>query len=101
MGVDHSDGIGDHGTHVAGISAANDVEGSGVVGMAPDAQIVVMKVFSRSGGAYLYDILNALEDAMILGCDVANLSLGSAALSAGFILSGCPPMAGRRLSAPT
>ena len=77
--VDHSDGIGDHGTHVAGISAANDVEGSGVVGMAPDAQIIVMKVFSQAGGAYLYDILNALEDAMTLGCDVANLSLGSAA----------------------
>ena len=77
--VDHSDGIGDHGTHVAGISAANNVEGSGVVGMAPDAQIIVMKVFSQAGGAYLYDILNALEDAMTLGCDVANLSLGSAA----------------------
>ena len=79
LSVDHSDGIGDHGTHVAGISAANNLEGSNVVGMAPDAQIVVMKVFSRSGGAYLYDILNALEDAMTLGCDVANLSLGTPA----------------------
>ena len=84
--VGHSDGIGDHGTHVAGIAAANNVEGSGVCGMAPDAQIIVMKVFnSTTGGANMYDILNALEDAMSLDCDVANLSLGSAA---GFTKSG-------------
>ncbi len=75
----HNDSVGDHGTHVAGIAAANPVEGSGVVGMAPDAQIIVMKVFSPKGGAYMYDILNALEDAMLLGCDVVNMSLGSAA----------------------
>ena len=78
--VGHSDGLGDHGTHVAGISAANAVEGTGVVGMAPDAQIIVMKVFnSETGGAHMNDILNALEDCMKLGVDVANLSLGSPA----------------------
>ena len=84
--VSHNDGVGDHGTHVAGISAANAVEGTGVVGMAPDAQIVVMKVFnSATGGANMYDILNALEDCMKLGVDVANMSLGS---PAGFSNSG-------------
>ena len=78
--VSHADGIGDHGTHVAGIAAANDVEGSEVVGMAPDAQIVVMKVFdSETGGANMYDILKALEDCMTLGVDVVNMSLGSPA----------------------
>ncbi len=77
--VDHDDGVGDHGTHVSGIAAANPIEGVGVVGMAPDAQIICMKVFNSGGGARMYDILNALEDAMRLGCDVANLSLGSAA----------------------
>lgn len=76
----HNDGVGDHGTHVSGIAAANAVEGTGVVGMAPDAQIIVMKVFnSETGGANMYDILNALEDAMKMGVDVANLSLGSPA----------------------
>ena len=70
---------GDHGSHVAGIAAANKLEGSEVVGMAPDAQIIVMKVFSPQGGANLFDILMALEDCMILGVDVVNMSLGSAA----------------------
>ncbi len=78
--ADHSsDGQGDHGTHVAGIAAANAVEGSGVVGMAPDAQLIIMKVFGANGGAYTDDIVAALEDAMTLGCDVVNLSLGSPA----------------------
>ena len=84
--ADHSaDTQGDHGTHVAGIAAANKVEGTNVAGMAPDAQLVIMKVFGASGGAYLDDIAAALEDAMTLGCDVVNASVGS---PAGFSVSG-------------
>ena len=76
--ADHSsDDQGDHGTHVAGIAAANHLEGTSVVGMAPDAQIIVMKVFGNNGGAYMDDVAAALEDAMTLGCDVVNASLGS------------------------
>ena len=74
-----NDSAGDHGTHVAGIAAANAVEGSGVVGMAPDAQLVIMKVFGANGGAYTDDIVAALEDALRLGVDVVNMSLGSPA----------------------
>ena len=78
LSADHSrDMQGDHGTHVAGIAAANATEGTTVVGMAPDAQIIVMKVFGASGGAYMDDVAAALEDAMTLGCDVVNASLGS------------------------
>ena len=73
------DDRGDHGTHVAGIAAANKVEGVGVVGVAPDAQLYIMKVFGANGGAYTEDILAALEDALILGADVVNMSLGSPA----------------------
>ena len=73
------DGNGDHGTHVAGIAAANKVEGSNVVGVAPDAQLFAMKVFGVNGGAYTEDILAALEDALILGVDVVNMSLGTPA----------------------
>ena len=84
--ADHSsDSQGDHGTHVAGIAAANKVEGTSVVGMAPDAQLIIMKVFGANGGAYTDDIVAALEDAMTLGCDVVNASLGSAS---GFSESG-------------
>ena len=77
--VGHNDGVGDHGTHVAGIATANKVEGSGVVGMAPDAQVIVMKVFSPSGGASMDTIIEALQDCMTLGVDVVNMSLGSPA----------------------
>ena len=84
--ADHSrDQQGDHGTHVAGIAAANKTEGTSVVGMAPDAQVIVMKVFGAAGGAYTDDFVAAIEDAMTLGCDVVNLSLGS---PAGFSYSG-------------
>ena len=76
--VSHNDGTGDHGTHVAGIAAANAVEGTNVSGMAPDAQIFAMKVFSPGGGAAMSSIVAALEDCMKLGVDAANLSLGSA-----------------------
>ena len=78
--ADHSsDSQGYHGTHVAGIAAANATEGTDVVGMAPDAQLIVLKVFGQGGGAYTDDIVAALEDAMTLDCDVVNMSLGSTA----------------------
>ncbi len=78
------DNMGDHGTHVAGIAAANRLDGVDVVGVAPDAQLYVMKVFGYNGGAYAEDILAALEDALILGADVVNMSLGT---NAGFTTS--------------
>ena len=73
-------GAGDHGTHVAGIAAANAGVVADVVGVAPQAQILAMKVFSSSGsnGATWADILAAADDAVALGADVINMSLGSA-----------------------
>ena len=71
----------EHGTHVAGISAGYAVDGEGAVtfsGVAPDAQVIPMKVFDDSGtGAATTTILAALEDAYRLGVDAVNLSLGS------------------------
>lgn len=71
----------EHGTHVAGISAGYAVDGEGAVtfsGVAPDAQVIPMKVFDDSGtGAATTTILAALEDACRLGVDAVNLSLGS------------------------
>ncbi len=72
-----NDTQGDHGTHVAGIVAANPTEGTDVVGVAPDAQILVMKVFGKKGGAYFDDIVAALEDSIALGVDAVNMSLGT------------------------
>lgn len=73
----------EHGTHVAGISAGHmgAVDGEGAVtfsGVAPNAQVIPMKVFDDSGtGAATTTILAALEDAYRLGVDAVNLSLGS------------------------
>lgn len=70
------DGESDHGTHVAGIAAANG--GTTVRGVAPDAQIVSLKVFAdNSGSASDSDIIASLEDAVELKADVINMSLGS------------------------
>lgn len=71
----------DHGTHVSGTIAGYAESGEGEVlfsGVAPDAQILFMKVFSdEASGAAESVIINALEDALLLGADVINLSLGS------------------------
>ena len=68
-------GSSDHGSHVAGIAAGNN--GSDFRGVAPDAQLVVMQVFTPMGGAYWSEILAALEDCAYLGVGAANMSLGS------------------------
>ena len=95
--IEHvNDTQGEHGSHVSGIATGNrfiEVDGEykpaleavGTQGVAPDAQLVVMKVFGKGGGAYDSDYMVAIEDAIILGCDSANLSLGSG--SAGFSFS--------------
>ena len=65
---------GSHGTHVAGITAGNAGE---IVGIAPDAQIIVAKV-ARSVQGDITDsaLLAALDDMVVLHPDVVNLSLG-------------------------
>lgn len=73
--VAHAANTSDHGTHVAGIAAGN---GGEIQGVAKDAQLAIMQVFSPSGGASWSNILPALEDTMVIGADSANLSLGRA-----------------------
>ena len=74
---DPNHGASDHGTHVAGTAAGNN--GDDFKGVAPDAQLVVMQVFSATGGASFTEIIAALEDCVYLGVDSANMSLGSPA----------------------
>ena len=65
---------GSHGTHVAGIAAGDADQ---IVGVAPEAQIIVAKV-SRSVEGDIPDsaLLAALDDMVVLQPDVVNLSLG-------------------------
>ena len=66
----------DHGTHVAGIIGGKD---DVITGVAVNTQLVLMKVFGDiNNGAIQDDILAALEDAILLGVDAINLSLGTA-----------------------
>ena len=66
-----------HGTHVSGIIVGND---DTIRGVAPNAQLVSMKVFSDTYDSAIASwILSALEDCVILGVDVINMSLGTAA----------------------
>ncbi len=73
--VDPTKNGSEHGTHVASIAAAN---GDDFQGIAPNAQIAVLKVFGDDqGGASSTAIVAALNDAAKLGLDLVNLSLGS------------------------
>ena len=62
-----------HGTHVSGIATAN---GGEIIGVAPDAQLVYMKVFDYDDSSSDDAILAALEDSVLLGVDCVNMSLG-------------------------
>ena len=79
---DYADGdndaspAGSHGTHVAGITAAN---GSQITGIAPDAQIIVGKVARGRGGIPDSALLAALDDMADIKPDVVNMSLGRTA----------------------
>jgi subtilisin family serine protease len=75
-GGDYAD-VGYHGTHVSGIVAADDENDLGVVGMAPGTDLVACRVFSGDGGALFGDIFAAIDHSIEVGCDAANLSLGS------------------------
>ena len=67
--------VNDHGTHVAGIIAGKD---DTITGVAIDSQLAIMKVFgNKDEGAPQEAILAALSDAVLLGVDVINMSLGS------------------------
>ncbi|MDE7394984.1 MAG: S8 family serine peptidase, partial [Clostridiales bacterium] len=86
----------EHGTHVAGIIAGDDTQNAvtrdsqgnetqldyRVRGVAPKAQLALMKVFSDvDAGAKQSHILAAVEDCVNLGVDAINMSLG---MSSGF-----------------
>ena len=74
-----------HGMHVAGTAVGNPKDkftnGDYVTGVAPEAQLIFMRVFSetKNAGTESYIYTKAIEDAIKLGADTINLSLGSPA----------------------
>jgi subtilisin family serine protease len=66
-----------HGTHVAGIAAAIKDNGVGIAGVAPDAELVVAKVF-KGATANSDDVIAGIKWVVDHGAKVVNLSLGGA-----------------------
>lgn len=64
-----------HGTHVAGIIAADSGNGS-VVGMAPGVSLYAVKTLGADGKGNLADLLEGLDWAIQNKMDIINLSLG-------------------------
>lgn len=65
-----------HGTHVAGIIAAQN-NGIGMVGVAPDAGIYAVKVLDKNGEGNQSDVAKGVEWAMQQKLDIVNLSITS------------------------
>ena len=75
-----------HGTHVAGIIAAGD-NGMGVIGVAPETEIVAVKVLSEyTGSGYFSWIIDGIVYAADNGADVINMSLGALVSKNGFYI---------------
>ncbi len=64
-----------HGTHVAGIIAAND-NGFGVVGVAPGARIIALKILDSSGRGSFIDAASAIDRCVEYGGRITNNSYG-------------------------
>ncbi len=66
-----------HGTHVAGTIAAADTD-YGIIGVAPGAELVAVKVLSEVTGSGPFSAINnGLVYAGLNGADVVNMSLGA------------------------
>jgi subtilisin family serine protease len=64
-----------HGTHSAGIIAAAD-NGWGVIGIAPNATLIGIKVLAADGTGHLSWIVSGIEHAVNQNADIINLSMG-------------------------
>ncbi|MFC1521781.1 S8 family peptidase [Elusimicrobiota bacterium] len=65
-----------HGTHVAGIVAAT-LDGKGVVGVAPKAELYAVKVLTKEGSGSMFGIIGGLMWCIENNIDVINMSLGA------------------------
>jgi len=67
-----------HGTHVAGIAAADGQGPNQVVGVAPKARLLAYRVFGCNGSTDTDVMIHAMELALADHADVLNMSIGSA-----------------------
>lgn len=72
-----------HGTYVSGTIAAKPQNGEGLVGVAPNAQILPVRVFGLNGSILTSAYIEAIGYAASRGADIINLSLGASLPSEG------------------
>jgi subtilisin family serine protease len=65
-----------HGTHVTGTIAALGTNRAGVVGVAPRAKVLPLRVLGNGGSGWMSDIATAFDYAGDLGVPIVNASLG-------------------------
>ncbi|PKV75084.1 S8 family peptidase [Pontibacter ramchanderi] len=70
-------GVGSHGTHTAGTIAAAD-NGIGIIGVAPEAKLILVKVLRDSGSGSFSWMINGIIHATQQNANVINMSLGAA-----------------------
>ncbi|TFG15462.1 hypothetical protein EU537_00145 [Candidatus Thorarchaeota archaeon] len=80
--ADPLDGNG-HGTHCAGIVAAED-NGEGVIGVAPKTSIYSVRVLDDQGSGYTSDIIAGIDWAVDNGMNVVSMSLGGGGYDSSF-----------------
>ncbi|MFW6042043.1 MAG: S8 family serine peptidase [Chloroflexota bacterium] len=71
-----------HGTHTAGTIAAAD-NAFGVIGVAPEAELVLVKVLGDEGSGTFEDVIAGIVHAANVEADVINMSLGATLLKSG------------------
>ena len=69
------DSYNSHGTHVAGIIAA-ELDGAGSVGVAPDASIYAVKVLDGAGFGPVSSVVAGIDWAIANQIDIVNMSIG-------------------------
>jgi len=78
-----------HGTHTAGTIAAAD-NGIGTIGVAPEAELVLVKVLGDEGSGSFADVISGIVHAADVDADVISMSLGATMDKNGFCDSeGC------------
>jgi subtilisin family serine protease len=75
-GDDNPDDGNGHGTHVTGIIAADANNGIGVMGGAPGAKVLPVRVLDNSGSGSSADVAKGIDYAISQKVQVINLSLG-------------------------
>lgn len=78
-----------HGTHTAGTIAAAD-NGIGTIGVAPEAELVLVKVLGDAGSGSFADVISGIVYAADVDADVISMSLGATLDKNGFCdIDGC------------